>query len=115
MIVPDIEIVAILVILLLGLPILWNGYKNGLAKSFSFTKLIQTINKSLKIQGVIGLLLIVLAWTWNWLDFKFDTLLVGTTYTFLVIGFFMYLPVLVLLNYIKYLIKRKLKNPKIED
>ncbi|NJB71967.1 hypothetical protein GGR42_002429 [Saonia flava] len=115
MIVPDIEIVAILVILLLGLPILWNAFKNGLVSSFSFTKLIQTINKSLKIQGVIGLLLILLAWTWNWADFNFDSLLAGTAYTFLVVGFFMYLPALLLLNFIKYLIKRKLEKSKIGE
>ena len=112
MIVSDIGTVTLLVILLFGIPILWNARKNGLSKSFSFIKLIKTINKSLKIQGVIGLILIPLTWIWNSADFIFDSLLIGTTYTYLVIGFFMYLPALAFLNFIKLLIEGKLERNK---
>jgi hypothetical protein len=112
MIVSDIETVTILVILLFGIPILWNARKNGLLKSFSFIKLIKTINKSLKIQGIIGLILIPLTWTWNSADFIFDSVLTGTTYTYLVVGFFMYLPALAFLNFIKLLIEGKLEKQK---
>jgi len=112
MIVSDIGTVTLLVILLFGIPILWNARKNGLSKSFSFIKLIKTINKSLKIQGVIGLILIPLTWILNSADFIFDSLLIGTTYTYLVIGFFMYLPALAFLNFIKLLIEGKLERNK---
>jgi len=112
MIVSDIETVTILVILLFGIPILWNARKNGLLKSFSFIKLIKTINKSLKIQGIIGLILIPLALTWNSADFIFDSVLTGTAYTYLVVGFFMYLPALAFLNFIKLLIEGKRENQK---
>ena len=112
MIVFDIETVTILVILLFGIPIFWNARKKGLLKSFSFTKLIKTINKSLKIQGIIGLILIPLTWIWNSANFIFDSILTGATYTYLVIGFFMYLPVLAFLNFIKLLIEGKLEKQK---
>jgi hypothetical protein len=112
MIVSDIETVTILVILLLGIPILWNAHKNGLLKSFSFIDLIKTINKSLKMQGIIGLILIPLTWIWNTADFIFDSILTGTTYTYLVVGVFMYLPALAFLNLIKLLIEGKLEKQK---
>jgi hypothetical protein len=112
MIVSDIETVTILVILMFGIPILWNARKNGLLKSFSFIHLINTINKSLKMQGIIGLILIPLTWIWNTADFIFDSILTGTTYTYLVVGFFMYLPALAFLNFIKLLIEKKLEKQK---
>tara|TARA_R100000935_G_C2830213_1_gene164611 strand:- start:916 stop:1512 length:597 start_codon:yes stop_codon:yes gene_type:complete len=112
MIVSDIETVTVLVILLFGIPIFWNARKNGLLKSFSFIELIKTINKSLKIQAIIGLILIPLTWTWNSADFIFDSVLTGTTYTYLIIGFFMYLPALAFLNFIKLLIEGKSEKQK---
>jgi len=110
MIVSDIGTVTVLVILLFGLPILWNAKKNGLWKSFNIIGLINTINKSLIIQGIIGLILIPLTWLWNSADFKFDSLITGTTYTYLVIGLFMYLPALGILNLIKLGIKKNLEK-----
>ncbi|MBC3758534.1 hypothetical protein H7U19_08975 [Hyunsoonleella sp. SJ7] len=110
MIVPDIEIVTILVIIFFGLPIIWNARKNGLWKSFNFIGLIKTINKALIIQGVIGLILILLTWLWNSADFKFDSFVAGTTYTYLIIGIFMYLPALGILNLIKLGIKKNLEK-----
>ena len=100
MIVPDIEIVTILVVLFFGLPIIWNARKNGLLKSFNFIGLIKTINKSLITQGLVGLILILLTLLWNSADFKFDSFVAGTTYTYLIIGIFMYLPALGILNLI---------------
>ena len=108
MIVPDIEIVTILVIIFFGLPIIWNARKNGLWKSFNFIGLIKTINKSLTIQGIIGLILILLTWLLYSADINFLSLVGGTTYTYLVIGIFMYLPALGILNLIKLGIKKKL-------
>ena len=114
MIVSDIGTVTILVILMFGFPILWNARKNGLLKSFSFFELIKTINKSLKIQGIIGVILILLTWIWNSAEFKFDSLFTGTTYTYLVVGIFMYLPALGILNLVKLGIKEKVEKQKTE-
>jgi len=101
MIVENIGIVTFLVVLFFGIPILWNSKKNGLFKNFDFGKLVKTINKSLIIQGIIGLILIILSWVWNSSEFKFDSLIVGVTYTYLIIGIFMYIPALGILNLIK--------------
>lgn len=114
MIVSDIGTVTVLVVLLFGLPILWNTQRNGLWKYFSLIGLIKTINKSLKIQGVIGLILITLTWLWNLADFIFDSLVTGTTYTYLMVGFFMYLPVLGILNLIKLIVEKKFKKENVE-
>ena len=48
----------------------------------------------------------------NSADFIFDSVLTGTTYTYLVVGFFMYLPALAFLNFIKLLIEGKLEKQK---
>ncbi|MCR9263104.1 MAG: hypothetical protein NXH86_03045 [Flavobacteriaceae bacterium] len=114
MIVPNIEIVTFLVIIFFGLPIIWSARKNELFKSFNFVGLVKAINKSLMVQGIIGLFLILMTWIWNSADFKYDSLIVGTTYTYVVIGLFMYLPALGILNLIKLIIENKLKNEKVE-
>jgi len=114
MIVENIGIVTFLVVLFFGVPILWNAQKNGLWKSFNFIGLIKTINKSLIIQGIIGLILIPLTWILNSANFIFDSILTGTTYTYLVVGFFMYLPTLGILNLIKILTQGKRDKQKIE-
>ena len=114
MIVENIGIVTFLVVLFFGVPILWNAQKNGLWKSFNLIGLIKTINKSLIIQGIIGLILIPLTWLWNSADFKFDSLISGTTYTYLIIGLFMYLPALGILNLIKLIAEKKIKNGNAE-
>lgn len=109
MIIADIEIVTILIILLLGLPILWNARKNQIWKSFNFLKLINTINKSLLPQGIIGLILILLAWLEDLVDFESNHLATQTTYTYFIIIFFMYLPALGILNLIKQIVSKKWK------
>lgn len=102
MFVENIEAVAFVVILLFGLPVLWNANKNGLFKEFNFIKLIITINKSLILQGLIAVVLILLTWLFNLSDLA--SFIGGITYTYIVIWFFMYLPIVVFLNTIKLLI-----------
>ncbi|WP_179340040.1 hypothetical protein [Winogradskyella ludwigii] len=114
MIVSNIETVTVLVILLFGIPILWNAQKNGILKSFSFINLIRTINKSLKIQGIIGLILIPITWFLISINFKGDGIFAGVTYTYLVIGFFMYLPILGILNLFKLIMEKKNEKQKSE-
>jgi len=112
MVVSNIEIVTILVTLLFGAPIFWNIQKSDLIKSFTFIRVIRIINKSLKIQGLIGVVLLILTWVWTTANFKFDGLLISVAYTYLVVGFFMYLPSLVGLNFIKFLIEKTLEKQK---
>ena len=110
MIITDIRIVNFLVVLLFGIPILWNARKSGLKNSFNYINLVRTINKSLKMQGIIGLILTPLALIWNLEGFILNDLLGGTIYNYLIIGIFMYLPALLFLNLMKLLIEKKLKN-----
>ena len=110
MIVGNIEIVTFFVILLFLIPVLWNIYKSELFKKFSIVGLIKIFNKSLKLHGIIALCLILLTWVSNILDLKFDDILAETIYTFIVIGIFMYLPTLGILNLLKVTIKKITKT-----
>lgn len=110
MIVSNIEVITILVVIFFGFPIILNARKNELWDSFNFIELINTINKSLIIQGIIGLILILITLLWNSANFKFNSFIAETTYTYLIIGIFMYLPALGILNLIKLGIKKALKR-----
>lgn len=114
MIVSDINTVTILVILLFAAPILWIAHRNELLKDLSFFKLIYTLNKALIIQGIIGLILVSLSWIWNTASLGFDSLITGTSYTYLVIGFFMYLPALGILNLINFVAQKKTRKENVE-
>lgn len=105
MIVSDIGLVTIITILLFGLPILWSAKKKGLWSSFSFVRLLKSLNISLLIQVIVGLILILVNWLWNLSKFEIPSLLGGTTYTYLVIGLIIYLPTMVVLNLLNLLLK----------
>lgn len=107
MIVGNIEIVAIIVTLLFLIPVLWNIYKSEFYKRFTIIGLVKIFNKSLIIQGVILIFLMFISWVWNKANFIFDDILAGTLYTYFVIGIFMYLPCLALLNLIKLIIEKQ--------
>ncbi len=103
-------IVFVFVALLYGLPILWNAQKNSLLKSFTFIELIKTINKSLIIQIVTGLILIPLFRLLDYLDFVFLDLILVISWTYLLVGIYWYLPTLGILNIIKMIANKKLKR-----
>ena len=107
MIVSNIEIVTVIVVLLFGIPIIRSIYQNNLLMAFNYSNLIEAMNSSLKIQGIISLILIPLTWIWSSANLKYDGILLGITYTYLIVGFFMYLPSLGVLNLVKLLIRRK--------
>ena len=112
MIVGNIEIVTILVTLFFLIPILWNIYKSEFFKNFSVVGLIGMFNKSLKIQGIIAIGLIPISWIWNKFDVIFDNIIAETTYTYIVVGIFMYLPSLAFLNFIKLIIENRTESAK---
>jgi len=103
-------IVFVSVALLYAIPIFWNAQKNNLFKSFSFIELIKTINKSLIIQIVIGLILIPLFRLLDFLDFDFLDLILVISWTYLLIGIYWYLPTLGILNITKMIADKKLKR-----
>jgi len=109
MIVGNIEIVTVLVLLLFLIPVLWNIYNTEIFKKFTAIGLIKTLNKSLLIQGIIVIFLIPISWAWNKANLIFGDIIAGTFYTYFVIGIFMYLPSLGILNIIKLIIQKRTK------
>jgi hypothetical protein len=106
MIVGNIEIVTIIVTLLFLIPVLWNIYKSEFYQRFTIFGLVKIFNKSLIIQGIIVICLIPVSWLWDKANFIFDDIIAGTLYTYFVIGIFMYLPSLALLNLVKLIIEK---------
>ena len=109
MMIGNIEIVTFLVIILFLGPIMWNIYNKFLEK-ITFIGLIKTFNKSLKIQGISIIYLIPISWILNKFNLIFGTIIGETTYTYIVIGIFMYLPSLAFLNLVKLIIESRLEK-----
>lgn len=110
MMIGNIEIVTFIVIILFLAPIIWNIYNSEFLEKISFIGLIKIFNKSLKIQGMNIIYLIPISWILNKFDFIFGTIIGETTYTYIVIGIFMYLPSLAFLNLIKLIIESRLEK-----
>ncbi len=102
------RIVSILVVLFFLVPILINIYKAKFWNKIEFQIFVKIINKSLILQviilvvGVLTLLVIN-----NFVgEFIFKDEIAGSVITYFVIGGFCYLPSVVLLNLIKFLLKK---------
>jgi len=106
----NIEIVTFLVITLFSTPVIWNICNNKFLKKITFIELIKIFNKSLKIQGINIICLIPISWILNKFDFIFGTIIGETTYTYIVVGIFMYLPSLAFLNLVKLIIEGRLEK-----
>lgn len=102
--------VSILVSMLYGLPILWNAQKNKLLKSFSLIGLIKTLNKSLIIHIIFGIISIPIFRLLDSADFKSLDIILTTSWIYILIGIYWYLPLLGILNIIKIVIVKKRKN-----
>jgi hypothetical protein len=115
----NVGIITVLTILLFLLPILIVAKTQALQKSFSFQNLLRSINKSLPLQIGLGLILLLSGYLLDKLVYvnsngnAFTDSVIGTAYTFNVIGLFMYLPSLALLNLINLLLKAISKSRRI--
>lgn len=104
MMVSHIEIVSFLVTIFLVFPFLWFSTKNNLWSKFILRTFIYSLNKSIKLQIIIGIVLLIptvitdrITNLEKDLDF-FSEIMVGPGYTYFVVFVFMYLPILLLLN-----------------
>jgi hypothetical protein len=119
MIVGNIAIVTVATILLFLIPILIVAKKQSLLKSFSWQNFLKVINKSLLFQVGIGLMLLLSGYLLDKIVYLnsdgnlVTDSIIGTAYTFVVIGIFMYLPILALLNLINLILKAILKRSEI--
>ncbi len=115
----DVGIITVVTFLLFLIPILIVAKTQSLQKSFSFKNLLRSINKSLPLQIGLGLILLLSGYLLDKLVYvngngnEFTHIVIGTAYTFNVVGLFMYLPSLALLNLINLLLKAILKRRKI--
>ena len=98
MIIDNIEIVTIVVFLLFIFPILWNVNRFRTKNITNFSKIIELLNNSLIIQSLLLIVLIPVSWIFK--------VLAGITYTYFIIGVFIYLPSLGLLNIANILMKK---------
>jgi hypothetical protein len=114
MIVSHISMVTLFVVLLFAVPVLIIVIKQNIFTPFSLLRLTKTFNKAFLIQVLIGLIIALVAAVMDKVYYSNDSgntfaeIFIGTTYTYIVIGTFMYLPCLGLLNLISWL-TRKIK------
>ena len=103
-----IEIVTTLVILLFLIPILINIYKSRLLQNFTIIDLIKTLNKSLIVQLILALCLFPIVWIFKGLSWDYlEGITIEIVYTYIIVEIFMYLPILMIVNLIRLLIKYK--------
>jgi hypothetical protein len=105
--------VSIIVISLFIIPILLIAFRLNLFKSFSLGSFTKVFNRAFVIQFILGIFLLFASMfigrsynsnnSVSQLD-TFYSLFLGSTYTYTVIGLFYYLPSLVLLNIITWLV-----------
>jgi hypothetical protein len=117
MIVSHITIVTIFVVLLFAIPVLTIAINQNIFKFLSLPRLTRTFNRAFLIQVLIGLTIALISAI---LDKKyysngdgniFAAIFIETTHTYNIIGVFMYLPGLIMLNLINWLrIKVKRAN-----
>src|SRR4051794_25360209 len=101
MIVSHITIVTIFVVLLFVLPVLIIAISQNIFKYFSLSRLKRTFNKAFLIQVFIGLTITIISEIFDEKFYSnddgniFAAVFIETTYTYTVIGVFMYLPALI--------------------
>ena len=111
MIVSHIEVVTLIVIVLFAIPIAIRAFRiKGALRTFP--GVVQTFNRALIGQVLIGIVLgIVMALYDGKVYHAFASeysieIVMGTAYTFVIVGLFYYLPSLLLLNVVAWTVKR---------
>ena len=108
-------ILGIITTVLIVLPLLWKAFKKNLFSEINLKTLTHVFNNALLPQFGIGILLMIIASLIDKLVYSngngnlFTALLIESTYYYVVIGFFMYLPVIAILNLIN-LVNQKFKT-----
>ncbi len=100
-----------IVILLLCIPVLIQFVKNNPIKEFSFQTLIRSINRALILQIIIGIVILVIAIIVDRIYYSngdgnyFTRIFIESTDYYIIIGIFVYLPAVGILNLMKLFIK----------
>lgn len=97
-----------LVILLFSMPLLFLAINLNLFKQFTFNKLVVIFNKAILPQIIIGLITLLIGFIFDKTFYTngegniFTDVVIETAYCYSIIGLFMYLPSVGLLNIIKF-------------
>ncbi len=103
----------IILVFLFSFPIILNAFKQSFFNPFTFRKLVITLNKSLLHFVVIGVVMCLIAIIIDKVFYTsgtgnvFTDTFIQTTYSFVVIGTFIFLPVIGLLNLINWIRKKR--------
>ena len=107
----------IVIVLLLIIPIIYRVVTNKLFKNFTFKSIVKTLNQALIYQSIIGvtILLISMILSNSYSDNSdvFTTIFIESSYCYVIVGCFWYLPIIVLINLVNLIIiqiyKRRIK------
>jgi hypothetical protein len=113
MYVGNITLVTLIVIALFALPVVVIATRQNVNKPFNFlTHFTKVFNRAFIIQVIVGVLLLISMFIIDTIEYSegeghdfFDTF-IGTAYLYIVVGVFMYLPALGVLNLINWIVKK---------
>jgi hypothetical protein len=98
-----------IVILLFVLPLLTTAFSERIFSEFNIKAFLNVFNKAIKYQVIIGVSTLILAYVVDALVYSdgegniYSAVFIESSYAFVVIGIFMYLPCLAILNGIVWL------------
>ncbi len=113
-----IEIENSLVAIVILLPLCLNAKRIKLFKNFSFNLLVATINGTFLIHVLIGLLLMLTSYIFSeWIDSgnqlnSLTEIICGSTFSYVFVGLFFYIPFIALINLIRYISVRMHNSKK---
>jgi hypothetical protein len=111
-------VIYIILILLLAVPLILQTLRIKLFRNFNFPNLVKVLNRSIIPQLIIGVIITIIAVFFDKVFYSDDKsgnifleIFIESTYCYIVIGSFFYLPAIGLINIIKLLINRLNKKP----
>jgi hypothetical protein len=116
MMVPHIEIVTVLTIILFAYPILVYAMKNQILTGLKFSKITKVFNKAIVPQIPNAIILGVVAFILNKTVYTnghgtiVTEIVAGTAMTYITVGGFFYIPGLIMINIINWIVHVAMKN-----
>ncbi len=109
----EIDMITILTILLFGLPVLIHSLKLRLFNEFQFYTLTKAFNKAIIVQIVVAIVLGILAYAIDKTLYAIGqgnmltSIIVSTAMTYNIIAAFFYIPGIILMNLINWILTKK--------
>jgi hypothetical protein len=110
-------VIYITVIMLLTIPLVLKAIRLKLFFNFNFLNLVKVLNRSIELQLIIGLIIMIIGILFDKVFYSndrngniFSDIFIESTYCYIVIGLFLYLPTIGLINIINLVINRLKKK-----